>query len=343
MAKVGVGVVGCGHNGTRHAEIHASMDASELIGVCDVDPEAAERVAKKHGVKAFTKLEDMLNEPGIEAIDVVTSGSHRDPVVEAAESGRHVMVEVPFAVTLAECDDMIEAAERAGVNLMYAQTHRFAPFNLKLKGLIDNGEIGDVVWVSHTRTGAGTPDASKWHRWKEQGGGVLTYEGPHYLDQFRWLAESDYEMANSVSMGRFASGGDGEDNCIVGLTFKSGASAALIEGKSELGGRYEEWRIVGTVGSIEYIDGELRLGRGEWESVDYEFKDDTPIDGFEKVATAGTYHTWTTEFSEFLNSITEKRKPSCTGHDGRAALEAALALRESDEKGQPVRIQSSVA
>ena len=102
MAKVGVGVVGCGHNGTRHAEIHASMDASELIGVCDVDPEAAERVAKKHGVKAFTKLEDMLNEPGIEAIDVVTSGSHRDPVVKAAESGRHVMVEVPFAVTLEE-------------------------------------------------------------------------------------------------------------------------------------------------------------------------------------------------------------------------------------------------
>jgi len=93
------------------------MDASELIGVCDVDPEAAERVAKKHGVKAFANLDEMLNESGIEAIDVVTSGSHRDPVVKAAESGRHVMVEVPFAVTLGECDDMIEAAERAGVNL----------------------------------------------------------------------------------------------------------------------------------------------------------------------------------------------------------------------------------
>jgi predicted dehydrogenase len=343
MVKVGVGVVGCGGNGTRHAEVHASMDASNLIAVCDVDPAAAERVAKKHGVKAFTSLEEMLKEPGIEAVDVVTSGSHRDPVVMAAEAGRHVMVEVPFAVSLPECDDMIEAAEKAGVNLMYAQTHRFTPFNLKTKELIDSGEIGDLIWVSHTRTGAGTPDASRWHRWKEQGGGVLTYEGPHYLDQFRWLASSDYETANSISMGRYASGGDGEDNCIVGLTFKSGASAMLMEGKSEKGGGYEEWRMVGTIGSIEYINGELRLGKGDWESVDYEYKNDEPIEGFERVATAGTYLTWTTEFSEFLDSITEKRQPSCTGDDGRAALEAALALRESDETGQPVRIRSSMA
>ncbi len=343
MAKVGVATVGCGHNGTRHAEIHASMDASELIAVCDVDPEAAGRVAKKHGVKAFTDLEEMLKEPGIDAIDVVTSGSHRNPAVTAAEAGRHVMVEVPFAVNLDECDDMIDAADKAGVNLMYAQTHRFTPFNLVAKGLIDSGEIGDVIWISHIRTGAGTPDASKWHRWKEQGGGVLTYEGPHYLDQFRWLAGSDYVTANSVSMGRYASGGDGEDNCIVGLNFKSGASCVLLEGMSEQGGRYEEWRIAGTVGTIEYVAGELRLGKGDWTSIDYPYKQDEPLEGFEKMDNQSGYLTWTTEFSEFLNSITEKRKPSCTGHDGRAALEAALALRESDEKGAPVPIKSSLS
>ena len=61
-----------------------------------------------------------------------------------------------------------------------------------------------------------------------------------------------------------------------------------------------------------------------------------PLSGFEKLDSAGGYLTWTTEFSEWLDSITEKRPPSCTGHDGRAALEAALTLRESDKKGQPV-------
>ena len=106
---------------------------------------------------------------------------------------------------------------------------------------------------------------------------MLTYEGPHYLDQFRWLAGSDYETANSVSMGRYASGGDGEDNCIAGMTFKSGASAVLLEGMSELGGRYEEWRIAGTIGTIESVGGTVRLGRGDWTDVDYAYKNDEPL------------------------------------------------------------------
>jgi predicted dehydrogenase len=343
MDKIGTGVVGLGGNGQRHAHLYDAMDETELIGVCDVIPEVAEEVAARHGVKAFTSVEDMLAEDAIQAVNVVTSASHRDPAVAAAEAGRHVLVEVPFAVTLDECDEMISAADRAGVNLMYAQTHRFMPGNLAIKKLIDGGEIGDVVWISHIRTGSGTPDASRWHRWKAQGGGVLTYEGPHYLDQFRWLAGSDYATANSVSMGRYASAGDGEDNCIAGMTFTSGASAVLLEGMSELGGRYEEWRIAGTIGAIESVGGNVRLGRGDWTDVDYAYKIDEPLSGFEKLDSAGGYLTWTTEFSEWLDSITEKRAPSCTGHDGRAALEAALALRESDEKGGPVPIRSSMS
>ena len=81
MAKIGVGVVGCGGNGTRHAEIHASLDASDLIAVCDIDPAAADRVAKKHGVKAFTNLEEMLKEPGIEAVDEFLSGNVSEPAL----------------------------------------------------------------------------------------------------------------------------------------------------------------------------------------------------------------------------------------------------------------------
>lgn len=218
------------------------MDASDLIAVCDVDPEAAERVAKKHGVKAFTNLVEMLKEPGIEAVDVVTSGSHRDPVVTAAEAGRHVMVEVPF-----------------------------------------DGQPGRV----------------RRH------------------DRGRREGRRQADVRPDTPLHAVQPQGEGADR--------------------------PEGYIVGTVGSIEYIDRELRLGKGEWESIDYEYKNHEPLEGFEKIATAGSYLTWTTEFSEFLNSITEKRKPSCTGHDGRAALEAVLALRESDEKGQPVRIRSSLA
>lgn len=74
-------------------------------------------------------------------------------------------------------------------------------------------------------------------------------------------------------------------------------------------------------------DGDLRVGKGAWESVGFDYRDDKVIEGFEKISTAGQYLTWTNEFPELLNSIIEKRLPSCTGYNGRAALEVALALR----------------
>ena len=139
MAKVGVGVVGCGGNGRRHAELYNAMDETELIGVYDLIPEAAELVARRHGVKAFADIEEMVNDDRVQAINAVNSGSHAPPVVAAANAGKHALVEVPFAVTVEECDRMIEATEKAGVNLMYAQTHRYYPFNIKIKSMIDAG------------------------------------------------------------------------------------------------------------------------------------------------------------------------------------------------------------
>ena len=95
-------------------------------------------------------VEDLVVEPGVDAIDVVTSASHRDPVLIAAEAGKPIIVENPFANTVEEADDMIAAAEKSVVPLMYGQTHRFYSYNLKAKELIDGGEVGDLISVTGT-------------------------------------------------------------------------------------------------------------------------------------------------------------------------------------------------
>ncbi len=339
MAKLGVGVVGCGGNGRRHVELYASMDEVDLIGVCDLDAGVATEIAGRYGTKAFTRVEDLVAEPGVQAVNIVNSGSHRDPTVIAAGAGKHVLIEVPFAVTLEECDEMIGAADRAGVRMMYAQTHRYVPSNVKVKELIDRGDIGDVVWLTFTRMGQGDPDNHRWSRQKATGGGFFTWEGPHIIDQLRWLAGSDIETVNAVGMGRYASGGDGEDAGIGGLSFKSGAFGAIIEGNSNPGARYMDWRIVGTEGMIDVVDGRVRLGKGDWETVPYPHMDDPPLDGFtEKLNNPSSYHAFRTEFLEFIASIREDREPDATGQDGRAALEGGLALRRSHETGAPVKL-----
>jgi predicted dehydrogenase len=120
-------------------------------------------------------------------------------------------------------------------------------------------------------------------------------------------------------MGNFVSTGDGEDNGIGGFRFKGGAFAVVMEGNSDPGASRSEWRFVGTKGMIEVEGGDVRLGKGEWKSVDYS----NEVEG---------------ETVEFVISIREQRQPFMTGHDGRASLEAVLALHRSHETGLAVNL-----
>ena len=86
---------------------------------------------------------------------------------------------------------------------------------------------------------------------------------------------------------------------------------------------------------IELCDGRIRLGKGDWVEVDYPHRNDPPVEGFERLSEATHYRGFLNEFQEFIASINEGRPPKSTGHDGRASIEAALAMRKSGETGQP--------
>ncbi len=322
MAKIGVAVVGTGHRGSSQSAKYAARDNAELVAVCDVVPERAEKVASEHGVKAYTSVEELVKDPAVDAVDVVTpSVHHAAPAITAAEAGKHVMVATPFAVTLQECDGMIAAAEKTGVNLMFAQTWRFNPADRKAKQLLDAGEIGELIWISWTRLmppyGSG-PD--RWFRWRSSGGGFWVWEGTHFTDQIRWFAGDEFSQAYSAGMGNYVSSGDGEDNGIGAFKFRNGAFAVVMEGNSDPGASRGEWRFVGTKGMIEADRDEVRLGKGGWQNVDVYDRDTNA------------------ETDEFVASIIEGRPPIMTGQDGRASLEAILALHKSQDTGQAVDI-----
>jgi predicted dehydrogenase len=274
----------------------------------------------------------------LDAVNVVTSASHRDPAVIAAQAGKHVLVETPFAATIEDADAMIAAAERTGVNLMFAQTHRFYPQNVTAKALIDAGEIGDLIWVTMTYLANGSPTASGWTRQRATGGGFFIYEGTHFTDQLRWMTGSDIETVTTIGLGRYASGGDAEDNGIAGFRFKNGAFAAILRGCSAPGAGASRWMAVGTKGMLEMSGSELRLGKGEWRSVPYPYQDAPAVEGFQRLREAWHYQGFLTEFQEFIRSILEKRTPAITGQDGRASTEAAVAVLRSHETGAPVTL-----
>lgn len=355
MAAIGIGIVGCGGNGLNHAEVWSTMDDAKIIGVCDIVPEKAEERANLLGVKAFTSVEDLVREPGVDALDIVNSSSHRDPTVTSAEAGKHAMVEVGFSGTVAEADEMIAAAEKSGVNLMYAQTQRFYAHNIKAKELIDSGEVGDPISMQYTFNRGARPEREfppneQWHRWRASGGGFFLYEGPHFADQIKYLLGGEIETVYTIGMGTFVSGGDGEDNGLAGFKLTNGTFGTLWRGVSYPGVGNSSWRLVGTEGMLDVVypnapgAGRVRLGKdGEWKDIPFPHRDGTMVKTLTREREPVNFYGFQTEFQEFIDSIVEGRRPSCDGYDGRASIAVPRAVIESHETGKPVHLTPKTA
>ncbi len=343
MSDIGIGVVGCGLIGTRHAVLFDSLDGVSLEAVCDIDGERAEAAASQVGAKAYTSVDEMVLDDSIDAVSVATSGSHGGPAEIAARAGKHVMVETSFAATLQECDRIIDAGERSGVNVMYCGTHRFYPYNVRARQMVDAGEVGDVVWMTREFLRQGRPGDTAWARWRDTGGGFFMRSGAILIDHTRWMAGSEIDEVYAVGMGRHVGGGDAEDNGLAGIRFKNGVFASLLGGSAHPGVTDSWWRLGGTRGVIEHSEQSgLSLGKDGWTDVPFEGQDMEPPDWFRtsmsRQLTATGYVGWKAEFEEFVASIREGRKPAVTGYDGRACTEAAIAIVMSHETGKPVRL-----
>jgi predicted dehydrogenase len=150
---------------------------------------------------------------------------------------------------------------------MYCGTHRFYPFNTAAKAMIDGGELGDVLWITRRYSTPGVPGDERWARWRATGGGFFMRTGAILIDHLRWLAGSDIEEVYTVGMGRFVTGGDGEDNGMATFKFKNGVFASLLGTSANPGIGDQDWLLGGTQGTIQCSnDARIRLGKGNGKS-----------------------------------------------------------------------------
>lgn len=147
MKKVKYGVIGLGWFGEKHCEALSGISNVELHAVCTRTESRLEEVAKRFGVpKRFTDYHEMLADPDLEAVSVVTMwDQHRDPAVAALEAGKHVFLEKPMASTVEDCEAVVAAAERASGKFMVGHICRFNPRYAAAKAEIQSGRIGKIV------------------------------------------------------------------------------------------------------------------------------------------------------------------------------------------------------
>lgn len=147
MDKVRIGLIGCGLFGESHLQAFREVRTADIAAVFDTDPERARQMADEFRIPRVCKsLAEICGLPELQAIDVVTpEETHVEPVLAAANAGKHIFLEKPLATDLDDCARIIEGVEAAGRYLMIGQILRFETKYAMLKDEIARGGLGRIV------------------------------------------------------------------------------------------------------------------------------------------------------------------------------------------------------
>ena len=218
-------IVGCGRIAQRHAE-HISKRA-QLVAVCDVVEDKAQQLANTYGAKAYTSYSDMLaNETSIDVIAVCSpNGLHAQHSIDGLKAGFHVLCEKPMGLSVKECGEMMQTAERSNKRLFAIKQNRYNPPVAAVKEIIEAGKLGKVLSVQLSCFWNRNTDyyANSWKGTKDLDGGTLFTQFSHFIDLLYWLIGDVDEVA--AYMGNFAHEGiiEFEDTGVVILKFTNGA------------------------------------------------------------------------------------------------------------------------
>jgi predicted dehydrogenase len=152
-----VAVIGAGYWGPNLARNFRASTEWNLVAICDLDIERARRVAEAvGGVPVTSDLAAVLADPLVDAVAIATPArTHHAIVLAALAAGKHVMVEKPLADTHERGDEMVRAATARGLVLMADHTYCYTPAVLKMRELIAEGALGDILFVDSVRINLG--------------------------------------------------------------------------------------------------------------------------------------------------------------------------------------------
>ena len=327
MKTLNVGIIGCGNMGRRHARAYGyHQPRTRLVAVYDINAKVAADLAHRFGCAAVDSLPALLNRSDLDAVSVCTiEPEHLEPVLRAAEAGKHILLEKPMAMTLDDAELMREAVAANGVHLMVAHIHRFDLRCRAVKEAIDAGQVGDVVSVDCRMHGAPrTQD-----RIKDVELSIILFRGCHGIDLMRWFTGSEAVRvyAEDLQGNLRAQGYHSEDAVFCLIRFANGAVGSIeVNSHAPVGhpsAGKTELTIVGTKGMIE-----LDLASPWFKIAD--------ADGMSLGAGNRKDLWFREEIAAFARLVLDGGPNDASVADGIAALRISLAATESARTCQPV-------
>lgn len=332
-----IALVGCGRISKNHFEAIDNIDGLELVAVSDTDPGRAKQAGADWEVPHFTSYERMLAESDADVVAIATpSGLHPEQGVVAARAGKHVVMEKPMAISLTGADALVQACDKAGVQLFVVKQNRLNPPVQLLKRAVDRNRFGRIYMAGCTVHWARPQEYYEQALWRgtwEFDGGAFMNQASHYVDLIQWLmGPVESVMAKTATLARRI---ETEDTGIAILKFRSGALGTIqvtmlayprnLEGSITILGEKGSAKIGGTaVNKIEH-----------WEFAEYD-DDDKLIEtaNTNPPNVYGLGHQG--YYRNVLSVLRGEARPDTDGRAGRKSLELILGIYESAKTGREV-------
>lgn len=271
--NVRLGIIGMGNMGKHHADylLAGKVARAELTAVCSTSPAKLE---KYKAAKIFDDGEKLIRSGAVDAVVIATPHyQHTTLGIAALDAGLHVMVEKPISAHKADAERLL-AVRRKHPKLVFGAMFQFRiePRYLKLKKLIDDGELGDIVrinWIitDWYRTEAYYASGGWRATWKGEGGGVLLNQCLHQLDTLQWLVGMPARVRGFCQIGRYHNI-EVEDNVSIFMEWKNGATGVFVSSTGETPGT-NRFEIVGTRGKIVLENNKLTFTRNDADMIQF--------------------------------------------------------------------------
>jgi myo-inositol 2-dehydrogenase/D-chiro-inositol 1-dehydrogenase len=330
---VRLGLVGSGWIGTFHAEsIALRVPVAVLHAVADPQPGSAQRVAEPLGVATtYSDVADLLADDDVDGVVISSPAfTHTDLVVAAAEAGKAIFVEKPMALTLADADRAIAAAQAAGVPLQVGFNRRFDADFASAYRLVRGGGVGTPQLLRSLTRDPGLANPGSVRPW------TMFYETLiHDFDTLNWFNEGAspvevFAMADALVAPEFKHSGL-LDTAVVTIRYDNGAMAVAEASFSASYGYDVRGEIFGSGGMVAVGDVRTDSVRHFGPAGEQSLTTRLNIDLFRQA--------YTDELVAFADAIrTGQPTTGARGEDARRALSVALACIESVTQGSPVRL-----
>lgn len=344
----GIGIVGTGMIARHHAKAIEGVNGAHVVAIASRSGQRAEQVADEIGCRGYGELSAMLADPEVQIVSICTpSGAHLEPAVAAARAGKHIIIEKPLEISLERCDQIIDAANKYGVQIGGVFQSRFFEASRLVKSAADAGRFGDMVLV----------DAYvKWFRpqkyyddggWKGtaafDGGGALMNQSIHAIDLLLWFGGP----VRSVQAYKGVRGHkriEVEDTAVAALEFQSGAMGVLEGSTAVFPGFLKRIEISGTEGSAVLEEEDLKTWAfstedREDEEIRERYSAETATGGGASDPGAIGTEGHRKQFADFVGALDTGRSLELDGLEARKAVALVLAIYQSAETG--VRVQVS--